>query len=37
MIINAQMKNAHGKLFGGNLMSEAFDLAWLTAYSHNQK
>lgn len=29
-----QDRNLHGKIFGGVLMREAFELGWLAAYIH---
>jgi len=31
-LMHSQDRNRHGKIFGGYLMRESFDLSWLTAH-----
>lgn len=34
LIMHGQDRNVHGKIFGGYLTREAFELAWTCAYLH---
>jgi len=34
LLMHLQDKNLHGKIFGGHVMREAFELGWLNAYLH---
>ena len=34
LIMHMQEKNIHGKIFGGYLMRESFEIAWLCAHLH---
>eukprot|EP01017_Pseudomicrothorax_dubius_P039025 TRINITY_DN5934_c0_g1_i1.p1 TRINITY_DN5934_c0_g1~~TRINITY_DN5934_c0_g1_i1.p1 ORF type:complete len:388 (+),score=79.32 TRINITY_DN5934_c0_g1_i1:128-1291(+) len=36
VLMHAQERNAHGKIFGGHLMREAYELAWVAAYLHGE-
>ena len=33
--MHMQDRNLHGKIFGGHIMREAFEIGWLAAYLHN--
>ena len=37
IMINRKERNIHGKIFGGYLMKEAFELAWIGAVSQAYK
>lgn len=37
LIMHAQERNMHGKVFGGYIMREAFELGWLCAYEHTKQ
>lgn len=34
LLMHIQDRNLHGKVFGGFVMREAFELGWLNAYLH---
>ncbi len=36
LLMHLQDRNLHGKVFGGYIMREAFELAWLAAYNFGQ-
>ncbi|KRX10446.1 hypothetical protein PPERSA_08748 [Pseudocohnilembus persalinus] len=36
LLMHMQDRNLHGKIFGGFLMREAFEIGWLCAYQHTQ-
>jgi len=34
MLMHLQNQNLHGKIFGGLIMKEAYELGWLCAHLH---